>query len=75
MILGDNIFYGGNFGSLLRAAARNAEENNRASIFGKYVSDPERFGIAEIDDNGTVLSLEEKPKNPNSNYAVVGLYF
>lgn len=75
MILGDNIFYGNNFGSMLRKAARKAQDEGRASVFGKYVSDPERFGIAEIDEDGKVLSLEEKPSCPKSNYAVVGLYF
>ena len=60
---------------MLRAAVRNAEENGRATVFGKYVNDPERFGIAEFDENGAVISLEEKPANPKSNYAVVGLYF
>ena len=72
LILGDNIFYGNKFGSMLRNVVAN---NNGATVFGKYVSDPCRFGIAEIDDNGTVLSLEEKPEHPKSNYAVVGLYF
>lgn len=75
LVLGDNIFYGNHFGRLLRTAVKNAEENHRATIFGKYVNDPERFGIAEFDDNGKVLSLEEKPSEPKSNYAVVGLYF
>ena len=75
LVLGDNIFYGNHFGRMLRAAVRNAEENGRATVFGKYVNDPERFGIAEFDENGAVISLEEKPANPKSNYAVVGLYF
>ncbi len=75
LVLGDNIFYGNHFGRMLREAVRNAEENHRATIFGKYVNDPERFGIAEFDDDGKVISLEEKPANPKSNYAVVGLYF
>ena len=75
LILGDNIFYGNNFGSMLKEAARNTIENRRSTIFGKYVSDPERFGVAEFDSTGKVISLEEKPKNPKSNYAVVGLYF
>ncbi len=75
LILGDNIFYGNNFGSMLKEAAENTEKNRRATIFGKYVSDPERFGVAEFDENEKVISLEEKPKDPKSNYAVVGLYF
>ncbi|MDD2992236.1 MAG: glucose-1-phosphate thymidylyltransferase RfbA [Pygmaiobacter sp.] len=74
MVLGDNIFYGNNFGNLLRAAVKNAEEG-RATIFGYYVNDPERFGIAEFDENGKVLSVEEKPAHPKSNYAITGLYF
>lgn len=75
LVLGDNIFYGNHFGRMLRSAVRNADENGRATVFGKYVNDPERFGIAEFDENGAVISLEEKPSNPKSNYAVVGLYF
>ncbi len=75
LVLGDNIFYGNHFGRLLREAVKNADENQRATVFGKYVNDPERFGIAEFDENGKVISLEEKPQNPKSNYAVVGLYF
>ena len=75
LVLGDNIFYGNHFGTMLRSAVRNADENGRATVFGKYVNDPERFGIAEFDENGAVVSLEEKPANPKSNYAVVGLYF
>ncbi len=75
MILGDNIFYGNGFGKILKKAVANAEENNRATIFGYYVVDPERFGIVEFDENGKVLSIEEKPKNPKSNYAATGLYF
>ena len=75
LVLGDNIFYGNHFGRMLRQAVENAEVNHRATIFGKYVKDPERFGIVEFDENGKVLSLEEKPKNPKSNFAVVGLYF
>ena len=75
LILGDNIFYGNRFGSMLQDAAKNASDNKRATVFGKYVSDPERFGIAEFDETGKVISLEEKPANPKSNYAVVGLYF
>ena len=75
LILGDNIFYGSGFGSMLRNAVNNTESRNHATVFGKYVSDPERFGVAEFDENGKVISLEEKPKEPKSNYAVVGLYF
>ena len=74
MILGDNIFYGHNFSSLLREAAENAERG-RATIFGYYVNDPERFGVVEFDKEGHVLSIEEKPYTPRSNYAVTGLYF
>ncbi len=74
MILGDNIFYGNGFGRTLRAAKANAE-SGRATIFGYYVHDPERFGIVEFDDNGKVLSVEEKPKEPKSNYCITGLYF
>lgn len=75
LILGDNIFYGNNFGFMLKDAVRNTKEKKRATIFGKYVNDPERFGVAEFDETGKVISLEEKPKQPRSNYAVVGLYF
>ena len=75
MILGDNIFYGNGFGSILKSAALNAEQNNRATVFGYYVPDPERFGVVEFDENGKALSIEEKPTNPKSNYAVTGLYF
>jgi glucose-1-phosphate thymidylyltransferase len=75
LILGDNIFYGNNFSSMLKDAAWNTAVNKRSTIFGKYVSDPERFGVAEFDESGKVISLEEKPKDPKSNYAVVGLYF
>lgn len=74
MILGDNIFYGNGFGSILREAKRNGE-NGRATVFGYYVSDPERFGVVEFDANGRAISIEEKPKQPKSNYAVTGLYF
>ena len=74
MVLGDNIFYGNGFGGLLRSAVKNAE-SGRATIFGYYVNDPERFGIAEFDENGKVLSVEEKPAHPKSNYAITGLYF
>lgn len=75
MVLGDNIFYGNGFRPLLKAAVKNAEENGRASVFGYYVEDPERFGVVEFDDSGKVISVEEKPKEPKSNYAVTGLYF
>ena len=75
MILGDNIFYGAGFGTILLNAKRNAEENGRATVFGYRVDDPERFGIVEFDENNKVLSLEEKPKHPKSHYAVTGLYF
>jgi len=75
MVLGDNIFYGRGFASTLREAAANAEENGRATVFGYYVPDPERFGVVDFDEEGHALSIEEKPKEPKSNYAVVGLYF
>ncbi len=75
MVLGDNIFYGNGFSKILRAAVANAEKNARATVFGYYVTDPERFGIVEFDENGTVLSVEEKPQKPKSNYAITGLYF
>ncbi len=75
MVLGDNIFYGNGFKRLLNAARENAEENHRSTVFGYYVSDPERFGVVEFDDAGKAISIEEKPKNPKSNYAVTGLYF
>ena len=75
MVLGDNIFYGNGFGQLLRAATANAEENRRATVFGYYVNDPERFGVVEFDDAGKAISIEEKPAQPKSNYAVTGLYF
>lgn len=75
MVLGDNIFYGNGFRSILTAAVRNAEENGRATVFGYYVPDPERFGVVEFDGSGKVLSIEEKPKVPKSSYAVTGLYF
>ena len=75
MILGDNIFYGNGFIKLLRAAFKNAEKNNRATVFGYYVSDPERFGVVEFNSEGHAISIEEKPENPKSNYAVTGLYF
>lgn len=72
MVLGDNIFYGNGFSKLLAEAASN---KNRATVFGYYVEDPERFGVVEFDDNGKVLTVEEKPKKPRSNYAITGLYF
>lgn len=75
MVLGDNIFYGNGFGSILRTAKKNAEENAHATVFGYYVPDPERFGVVDFDENGQAISIEEKPKNPKSNYAVTGLYF
>jgi glucose-1-phosphate thymidylyltransferase len=75
LILGDNIFYGYGFSGILEQTVRNVEERKHANIFGYYVSDPERYGVAEFDEAGNVLSIEEKPKNPKSNYAVVGLYF
>lgn len=75
MVLGDNIFYGNGFGDVLRAALVNAEQNKRATVFGYYVNDPERFGVVAFDGNGKATSIEEKPKNPKSNYAVTGLYF
>lgn len=75
MVLGDNIFYGNGFGRILRAAVENAQEKARATVFGYYVNDPERFGVVEFDAEGHVLSVEEKPKHPKSNYAITGLYF
>ena len=75
MVLGDNIFYGNGLRPLLLAAVKDAEERGRATIFGYYVPDPERFGVVEFDDDGKALSIEEKPKNPKSSYAVTGLYF
>ena len=75
MVLGDNIFYGNGFRKLLRAAVENAEVNSRATVFGYYVNDPERFGVVAFDDNGKATSIEEKPSQPKSNYAVTGLYF
>ena len=75
MVLGDNIFYGNGFSRILKAAAVNAEKNGRATGFGYYDSDPERFGSVEFDDNGKVISVEEKPEHPKSNYAITGLYF
>ena len=75
MVLGDNIFHGNGFRKLLKAAVKDAEEEKRATVFGYYVPDPERFGVVEFDENGKALSIEEKPKEPKSNYAVTGLYF
>ncbi len=75
MVLGDNIFYGNGIGKLLRAAKEDAEKHARATVFGYYVPDPERFGVVEFDANGKAVSIEEKPKSPKSNYAVTGLYF
>ncbi len=75
MVLGDNIFYGNGFSKTLKAAVVNAEQHNRCSVFGYYVSDPERFGVVEFDKDGKVLSVEEKPAQPKSNYAITGLYF
>ena len=75
MVLGDNIFYGNGFSRILKAAVKNAEQEKRATVFGYYVNDPERFGIVEFDENGKVISVEEKPQNPKSNYAITGLYF
>lgn len=75
MVLGDNIFYGNGFSKSLRAAAQNAECNKRATVFGYFVNDPERFGVVEFDESGKAISIEEKPSEPKSNYAVTGLYF
>ena len=75
LVLGDNIFQGNNFVPMLREAVRAAEEDSKATVFGYWVSDPERYGVAEFDSEGNCLSIEEKPANPKSNYAVVGLYF
>ena len=75
LVLGDNIFYGSGFTGLLRKAVKAAEEEKKATVFGYWVSDPERYGVAEFDKQGNCLSIEEKPKEPKSNYAVVGLYF
>ena len=75
LVLGDNIFHGAGFSKMLTDAVKNAEENNKATVFGYWVNDPERYGVAEFDKNGNCLSIEEKPQNPKSNYAVVGLYF
>ena len=75
LVLGDNIFYGSGFTGLLREAVRTAEEDGKATVFGYRVDDPQRYGVAEFDDKGNCLSIEEKPAHPKSNYAVVGLYF
>ena len=75
LVLGDNIFNGNGFTTLLRKAVEEAEQNNKATVFGYWVSDPERYGVADFDKDGNCLSIEEKPTNPKSNYAVVGLYF
>ena len=75
LVLGDNIFYGHGFENLVKQARENVESKGSATVFGYYVNDPERYGVAEFDKNGKVLSIEEKPLNPKSNYAVVGLYF
>lgn len=75
LVLGDNIFYGAGFTKLLRNAVNDADQNGKATVFGYWVSDPERYGVAEFDREGNCLSIEEKPKEPKSNYAVVGLYF
>lgn len=75
LVLGDNIFYGSGFTGLLRESVATAGKNRKATVFGYYVNDPERYGVAEFDENGNCLSIEEKPEHPKSNYAVVGLYF
>ena len=75
LVLGDNIFYGHGLTELLAKSIKNAKDENKATVFGYYVSDPQRYGVAEFNDNGDVISIEEKPKEPKSNYAVVGLYF
>ena len=75
LVLGDNIFHGSGFGKMLKESVRAAEEDAKATVFGYWVSDPERYGVAEFDDDGNCLSIEEKPLKPKSNYAVVGLYF
>jgi len=75
LVLGDNIFYGQSFSRMLNEAVVVAETQNKATVFGYYVNDPQRYGVAEFDEHGNVLSIEEKPQNPKSNYAVVGLYF
>ncbi|WP_418835304.1 glucose-1-phosphate thymidylyltransferase RfbA [Phocaeicola plebeius] len=75
LVLGDNIFHGNGLSAMLKEAVRTAEEENKATVFGYWVSDPERYGVAEFDNEGNCLSIEEKPQHPKSNYAVVGLYF
>ena len=75
LVLGDNIFYGAGFTGLLKNSVVEAEQNNKATVFGYYVNDPERYGVATFDENNNCTSIEEKPQNPQSNYAVVGLYF
>ena len=75
LVLGDNIFYGSGFTGMLKQAVEHAEKNGQATVFGYYVNDPERYGVAEFDKDGNCLSIEEKPQKPKSNYAVVGLYF
>ena len=75
LVLGDNIFHGASFGSILKEAVNNVDEKGKATVFGYWVDDPERYGVAEFDKHGNCISIEEKPKNPKSNYAVVGLYF
>lgn len=75
LVLGDNIFYGQGFPAMLRHAVQQAEEHDNATVFGYYVNDPQRYGVAEFDAEGNVLSIEEKPKEPKSNFAIVGLYF
>ena len=75
LVLGDNIFYGHGLTKLLAQSVKNIQDENKATVFGYYVSDPERYGVAEFDDSGNVISIEEKPNEPKSNYAVVGLYF
>lgn len=75
LVLGDNIFYGQSFTRMLKEAVQTAEQENKATVFGYWISDPERYGVAEFDREGNVLSIEEKPAQPKSNYAVVGLYF
>lgn len=75
LVLGDNIFYGQSFSGMLKQAVSNVEQENKATVFGYYVNDPQRYGVAEFDASGNVLSIEEKPAQPKSNYAVVGLYF
>lgn len=75
LVLGDNIFHGAGFSSILKEAVNDAEKNGKATVFGYWVDDPERYGVAEFDKNGNCLSIEEKPEHPKSNYAVVGLYF